>query len=1458
MEFLVTVKDKVNLDRDIVLDIDPGQSVRDLVVALSDHFGQPINSLDLERTRQSLSLDAPIKKVGVLSGDVLLANGDPEPGLPQVDRARTLDFVVGPEAGRYVALISGSSYEVGSANGLSVVVADESVAEHHFQIDVASDYSAMVTPLGGTVRVNGSEISNPTIVEPQDFIEAGQLGFAVREYFRVEDRIDRLGQVEFHRTPYRPQLIQQREFPLFGPIPATSPQNRFQFLALLAPIFFGLTLFLTQGRQISYLLFILLSPLLLIANYVDDKRRGRKTRKETRHDFTNMLSERVVVLRNAVEQERRERWQAAPDTPSLRRRAEFRTSDLWPRSRISPDFLSVRFGLFDAPSKVSSPLDRGGDDDLRDQALKEFAFSTIVRDVPYVASLGELGAVAVSGDHGLAVSFVSSLLMQIAALHSPEDLVIMVGARTLELDLRTEQIDLAETTKWLPHTWSLSSPLAGSHVCAEKGDLDRLLGSIIAIADNRLAGDSTSTKRRWPWMVVVIDSALKPNPTQVAQLLDRCPSAGISVIWLATARTDIPRQVVSIVEVGEGKGSHNSIVWSTDPTVPQQMIQLGTVSSSTFRSFVRALAPLRDASEAQAAASIPRTAPLLDVLGVDKATGPWILERWGKQKQYGLAHPIGFDVNGPFIIDLVAHGPHALIGGTSGAGKSELLQSMVASLISLYSPQRLNLLFIDYKGGATSNAFRRVPHAVGHVTNLNEDLALRALVSLKAELNRRQRLITEDHNCKDLREMLERNPNQAPPSLVIIVDEFATLVKEIPVFVPEIVTISQQGRSLGIHLILATQRPSGAVSDNILANTNLRLSLRMLDSSESTAVIGAPDAADIPVPLKGRGYARMGYRELTPFQAAYSGALLVSAQRKATVSVTDFEVGNSEDLEIGTVSPVKPDEKTHLDNIIEAVCAAAESAGLPHSRSVWKDDLPEHVTFDDLKIDGENFGSSRHVGRNIVIGLVDDPEQQNQYPGSVDLETGGGLLVFGSGGAGKTTLLRTLTYAAATKSTPEEVQFFIFDFGAKGLQSLAVLPHVTGFANGDDLEAVTRLISVLQAEIDERRQLLAVSQSETLTAHLAKGHELPRIVVVVDEYHNFVASMSSSVNFTHGEIWIDQLTRILINGRSVGVHVVLTADRRAAIPSNIHAAVSARIVLRQSDDLSYSDFGLSNMRSRNVELPPGRGFWVNDKRVQVACVSSQGESSEQAATIVNTATRMTFSNRSTIKTARLPDLINWSNENILKDEFTFHIGILDITGHPASVNLSRSHLLISGPPMSGRSNALRIFAEQISDQTRLWVVGSSLSPLSELKTKHSAFGKLKQVQHLLEELVEQAESETVQYLVIDDLDTYGEGGVEDLWTTIANAENIRVIATIETRNLTSFSGNELLRELRHSRTQLLLQPENHMELAQQLGQRIPVRPGLEFPQGRAIILSDRNIYCAQIPFINNKSEKKLN
>ena len=299
-----------------------------------------------------------------------------------------------------------------------------------------------------------------------------------------------------------------------------------------------------------------------------------------------------------------------------------------------------------------------------------------------------------------------------------------------------------------------------------------------------------------------------------------------------------------------------STVWFTDPEIPPEHLEPEPANARLIDQVAMSLAPLRDATAASATTAIPRVVPLLSLFGPELPTPLSIAARWAEPKPYGLRAPIGVGPAGPLELDLVEHGPHALIGGTSGAGKSELLQSIVAALIHEYPPTRLTFLFVDYKGGAASVVFNDVPHTVGYVTNLEANLSLRALTSLRAELNHRMRLM--EGKAKDLAEMLERYPDEAPPSLVIVVDEFATLVKEVPDFVAGVVDIAQRGRSLGVHLILATQRPSGSVNENILANTNLRISLRMLDGMESKTIIGIGSAAEIPLPLKGRGFARLG------------------------------------------------------------------------------------------------------------------------------------------------------------------------------------------------------------------------------------------------------------------------------------------------------------------------------------------------------------------------------------------------------------------------------------------------------------------------------------------------------------------------------------------------------------------------------------------------------------------------
>ncbi|MEL6984389.1 MAG: FtsK/SpoIIIE domain-containing protein, partial [Actinomycetota bacterium] len=549
----------------------------------------------------------------------------------------------------------------------------------------------------------------------------------------------------------------------------------------------------------------------------------------------------------------------------------------------------------------------------------------------------------------------------------------------------------------------------------------------------------------------------------------------------------VPRQPTAGVDCRPSASGSLSRITSTDPEVADRLIDPDRVSAELALSTARALAPVRDASSANAVTAIPRVVPLFTALGVESIDADDIIDRWKTDRGYSLQAPIGHTEQGPLLLDLVEHGPHGLIGGTSGAGKSELVMSLVAGLIAENPPSRVNVLFIDYKGGASSDLFRHVPHTVGYVTNLDGLLAMRALTSLRAELNRRMNLL--QGRAKDLAEMIEKYPDEAPPSLVIVVDEFATLVKEIPDFVDGMVDIAQRGRSLGIHLLLATQRPSGAVNDNIKANTNLRISLRMLDGAESTSVIGSADAASIPAPLRGRGYAKLGAGELVAFQSAWSGAPLLAESGTPPVGVRPFgrvpapmlaaalaqQLGAGAGAGAGAGSaglggaPSAPDTgRTQIDALLESVVEAAERLGLERGPAPWLDVLPPVLPLTEARA---GLPGAANPGSEVVLGMIDDPEAQAQYPAVVDLARTGGLLVVGTGGSGKSTALITAAVSAAEdddRSGGGRLTIFGLDFASRELLGLRRLPQCGGVASGDDLEAVTRIIDRLDGEFERR------------------------------------------------------------------------------------------------------------------------------------------------------------------------------------------------------------------------------------------------------------------------------------------------------------------------------------------------------------------------------------------------------
>ncbi len=554
-------------------------------------------------------------------------------------------------------------------------------------------------------------------------------------------------------------------------------------------------------------------------------------------------------------------------------------------------------------------------------------------------------------------------------------------------------------------------------------------------------------------------------------------------------------------------------------------------------------------------------------------------------------------------------GPHALVGGTTGAGKSELLQTIVASLAANHPPNRLTFLLVDYKGGAAFKDAVHLPHTVGFVTDLDGHLVHRALVSLNAELRYREHLM-RDFGVKDLIEMERRFPDQAPPSLLLVVDEFASLAKELPEFVDGVVNVAQRGRALGIHMILATQRPAGSINDNIRANTNLRIALRFNDETDSTDVIGQRDAALLPRTLKGRGFARLGQADLTEFQVAYAGGHTAggAARGSGPLLVHDIKLGEVQRPRSapGAEQDLGPSD---LQVLVEAVRAAAAQSGIPPQRPPWLPALPTLLP----------LGTLAALGKDVaLLGLADIPDEQAQRPRAWDLEADGNLLVFGASGMGKTTLLRSIALDLSQRHSPDEIHLYGLDFATRGLQPLAALPHTGSVVNGDDIERVQRLVVMIEREIARRKNAFAQAGASTLSEFRRAGGTMARMVVLLDSWGGFTSTFEK-IDF--GE-WSERVTRLVGEGRPLGIHWVITADRRTAIGLTLLTTVGSRVIMKMADDDEYTSLGVDGRIAKVASLPPGRCFIGASTEVQLALPGDDPTGDGQSSFIEREGSRL--------------------------------------------------------------------------------------------------------------------------------------------------------------------------------------------------------------------------------------------
>ena len=397
-----------------------------------------------------------------------------------------------------------------------------------------------------------------------------------------------------------------------------------------------------------------------------------------------------------------------------------------------------------------------------------------------------------------------------------------------------------------------------------------------------------------------------------------------------------------------------------DLTRVEDVILAGLDQDEALRCAMR-LARFDDPELSVPGASLPSLVRLPGLLGYERPDSATIRRLW--QAPTGVSTPIGTGENGPLTLDLVKDGPHGLVGGTTGSGKSEFLRSLVAGLAARNDPTRLNFILVDFKGGAAFKACERLPHTIGTISNLDEQLADRALRALEAEMERRQRVFAAaGEGIDNLNAYLATNPAEPMPRLLLVIDEFAMLAKDFPDVLKALVSVGAVGRTLGVHMILATQRPAGVVSDDILANTNLRVALRVQSRDDSNNVIGVPAASAIGRAQMGRAFVKLGQDDITPVQTA----LVTGQAQLGGGPAVDVREIRQFGVPVPAAAPPRSAavDENDLDLLIDAVVEANAEAGYAPPRQVWPEALGERVELEGFLPEGRRRPSRRTVRRS--------------------------------------------------------------------------------------------------------------------------------------------------------------------------------------------------------------------------------------------------------------------------------------------------------------------------------------------------------------------------------------------------------------------------------------------------------------------------------------------------------------
>lgn len=1012
----------------------------------------------------------------------------------------------------------------------------------------------------------------------------------------------------FNRTARRPVTLPQRTIAIEGPPMSMARAQMPLMLRMGSSLVMGGTSALTGNY--SMLISSVLFPL-LNSKYSDEQKRKYDQLREVRYREYLELKRKEIC--EACKEEKELLDQKYPSLSQVLRRAADKER-LWDHRPMDEDFLSLRVG--NSEKELSAVIDYPQQsfhlepDELEDEMYRLATKQYMLEDTPATLSLVENRVCGLSGDVEKVREFILHLALQIAALHSYDEVKLVFLC-----DGKCE--DILEHIRYLPHTWDDHKKIrfiATNEVEAfrlgeylqdqlpDKLELDRELRQIL--------------KNRPYYVVFALGQKAFDSIEVLKQVMQADEHHGISVI---AAYGQPPKECSKIIQLKKNEyskiisltGNSPQDVRFTCDYCPQEVMDMAKQTISNTR--------LRSADQAEA---LPKMVAFLDMFHAGRIEHLNPLKRWRENNPVvSLSVPVGVGTDGlPFSLDLheKRQGPHGLVAGMTGSGKSEFLITYILSLAVNFHPHEVAFVLIDYKGGGLAGAFEnattgvRLPHLIGTITNLDGNAVRRSIISLESEVRRRQEefnivksIVNEGTmDIYEYQKLYRAGKLRKPmPHLFIIADEFAELKQQRPEFIEQLISIARIGRSLGIHLILATQKPSGVVNDQIRSNTKFRACLRVQDRADSMDMLKRPEAAELTD--TGRFYLQVGYNEYFAMaQSAWCGAPYepqeVIRQRKDD----GIEFVDHTGQRIAKAKPRVMRKKTGVKQLVAVVkylSDLANSEGILHD-PLWEKELPKKIDITELYQDDCNAADGE---MSIPIALIDDPENQRQLPLRIDFETCKNIMITGLSGSGKTTVIENILWQLTERLSPQDLNYYVMDYSSRMLKNFESLPHCGTVLLEEDDNRLDDFFDVIHKIIDERKKLFSELEVDNFQAARTL-RRIPLVLVVIDN----IVGLSSS---KRGEAYQFALPGYLKNSAAYGVKFIISCSRMNEMTSKIRMELAERICLNLKEKYDYTDILGCKANYQPPDLP-GRGLCKYEDRAleyQAAMIYSELDTKER-------------------------------------------------------------------------------------------------------------------------------------------------------------------------------------------------------------------------------------------------------